>query len=141
MCFKTPPSFGDYRDGPYMPSHANVKATPGTILRGSSDSASPALVPRAATLARPEGERRYLVAAPPGRARGRTTPLPALAFSCTKDPLIRYHGGKHCAEPSRLKRYPRFISWLTGVQNADLEVAEAAWEFFRHKQRRPPATP
>jgi polyhydroxybutyrate depolymerase len=140
---------------------------------------------------------------PPGRSRTPTTPLPALIFGCTDDPLIRYHGGKpwyalgfaepvrsiedsvHAwrelaglpdtpdvvrlatsdargrtsvtrfiwgqapvglqvglyridggghAEPSRLKRYPRFINWLTGLQNADLEVAEAAWDFFREKR-------
>jgi len=141
--------------------------------------------------------------APPGRGRMPTTALPALVFGCTADPLIRYHGGKpwyvlgiaepvrgiedtvHAwrelaglpdapevtrlaagdargstsvtrfmwgqardgmqvglyridgaghAEPSRLKRYPRFINWLTGLQNADLEVAEAAWDFFREKR-------
>ncbi|MRW86823.1 alpha/beta fold hydrolase [Pseudoduganella sp. FT26W] len=133
---------------------------------------------------------------PPGRTKEPTTPLPALIFGCTADPLIRYHGGKpwyafgfaepvrsiedtvHAwrelaglpdtpdvvqisssvtrymwgtapdgmqvglyridgaghAEPSRLKRYPRFINWLTGLQNADLETAEAAWEFFRDKR-------
>jgi polyhydroxybutyrate depolymerase len=139
----------------------------------------------------------------PGRGRMPATPLPALIFGCTADPLIRYRGGKHwyafgfmeplrgieasaqvwrelaglpdkpdvveldandargktgvtrfmwgqapdglqvglyriCgaghAEPSRLKRYPRFINWLTGLQNADLEVAEAAWDFFREKR-------
>jgi polyhydroxybutyrate depolymerase len=47
--------------------------------------------------------------------------------------LYRIDGAGH-AEPSRLKRYPRFINWLTGLQNADLEVAEAAWEFFRAKR-------
>lgn len=140
---------------------------------------------------------------PPGRAKTPSTPLPALIFGCTADPLIRYRGGKHWyafgfmepmrgiddsvqvwrelaglpdapgvvrlpasdarartsvtrfmwgqapdalqvglyriegaghAEPSRLKRYPRFINWLTGLQNADLEVAEAAWDFFREKR-------
>ncbi len=140
---------------------------------------------------------------PPGRAKAPTAPLPALIFGCTADPLIYYHGGKpwyafgfaepvrgiddtvHAwrelagladtpnvvklptsdargrtsvtrfiwgqapdsvqvglyridgaghAEPSRLKRYPRFINWLTGLQNADLEVAEAAWDFFREKR-------
>ncbi|WP_343729145.1 alpha/beta fold hydrolase [Duganella sp.] len=139
----------------------------------------------------------------PGRAREPATPLPALIFGCTADPLICYRGGKpwyalgfaepvrgieasvHAwrelaglpdtpdithlpktdpqartsvtrhmwgqtdglqvglyringaghAEPSRLKRYPRFINWLTGLQNADLEVAEAAWDFFRTKRR------
>jgi polyhydroxybutyrate depolymerase len=142
---------------------------------------------------------------PPGRGKAPTTPLPALIFGCTADPLIYYHGGKpwyalgfaepvrgieasvHAwrelaglpdtpevmrlatsdprartsvtrfmwgqapdgpqvglyridgaghAEPSRLKRYPRFINWLTGLQNADLEVAEAAWDFFREKRAR-----
>lgn len=141
---------------------------------------------------------------PPGRGKEPGTPLPALIFGCTADPLIYYHGGKpwyalgfaepvrgieasvHAwrelaglpdtpdivhlpttdpqartsvtryiwgrqadglqvglyridgaghAEPSRLKRYPGFINWLTGLQNADLEVAEAAWEFFRTKRR------
>lgn len=47
--------------------------------------------------------------------------------------LYRIEGAGH-AEPSRLKRYPRFINWLTGSQNADLEVAEAAWSFFRTKR-------
>jgi polyhydroxybutyrate depolymerase len=47
--------------------------------------------------------------------------------------LYRITGAGH-AEPSRLKRYPRFINWLTGLQNADLEVAEAAWDFFRPKK-------
>jgi polyhydroxybutyrate depolymerase len=50
--------------------------------------------------------------------------------------LYRIDGARH-AEPSRLKRYPRFINWLTGLQNADLEVAEAAWEFFRAKRITP----
>jgi polyhydroxybutyrate depolymerase len=139
----------------------------------------------------------------PGRAREPATPLPALIFGCTADPLIRYHGGKPWyalrfaepvrgiedsayawrklaglpdtpevvrlppgdpyartsvtryvwgddpagiqvglyridgaghAEPSRLKRYPRFVNWLTGLQNGDVEVAEAAWDFFRLKR-------
>lgn len=143
---------------------------------------------------------------PPGRSPAPTTPLPALIFGCTADPLIYYNGGKPWyalgfaepvrsiadsvqawrelaglpdppdvvqlaasdprrrtsvtrymwgqapdrlqvglyridgaghAEPSRLKRYPRFINWLTGLQNADLEVAEAAWDFFRAKRARP----
>lgn len=143
---------------------------------------------------------------PPGRSKAPATPLPALIFGCTADPLIHYHGGKpwytfgftepirsiedsvHAwrelaglpdtpevarlaqsdaqartsvtrfiwgqapdglqvglyridgaghAEPSRLKRYPRFINWLTGLQNADLEVAEAAWDFFREKRAKP----
>lgn len=47
--------------------------------------------------------------------------------------LYRIDGAGH-AEPSRLKRYPRFINWLTGLQNADLEVAEAAWDFLREKR-------
>ena len=32
--------------------------------------------------------------APPGRCKEPATALPALVFGCTKDPLIRYHGGK-----------------------------------------------
>jgi polyhydroxybutyrate depolymerase len=52
--------------------------------------------------------------------------------------LYRIDGAGH-AEPSRLKRYPRFINWLTGLQNADLEVAEAAWDFFREKRAKPDA--
>lgn len=47
--------------------------------------------------------------------------------------LYRINGAGH-AEPSRLKRYPGFINWMTGLQNADLEVAEAAWDFFRPKK-------
>jgi len=47
--------------------------------------------------------------------------------------LYRIDGAGH-AEPSRLKRYPGFVNWLTGLQNADMEVAEAAWEFFREKR-------
>jgi polyhydroxybutyrate depolymerase len=39
------------------------------------------------------------------------------------------------AEPSRLKRYPRLFDRFPGRQNGDFEVAEAAWEFFRHKRR------
>jgi len=139
----------------------------------------------------------------PGRGRMPAVPLPALVFGCTADPLLRYQCGKHWyappfmepqrgieesvqvwrelaglpdtpevvrlppgdargrtsvtrsmwgrapggmqvglyridgaghAEPSRLKRYPRFINWLTGLQNADLEVADAAWDFFRAKR-------
>jgi len=50
--------------------------------------------------------------------------------------LYRIDGAGH-AEPSRLKRYPRFLNWLTGLQNADLEVAEAAWAFFRDKRAGP----
>lgn len=47
--------------------------------------------------------------------------------------LYRIDGGGH-AEPSRLKRYPYFINKLVGAQNADFEVAEAAWEFFKDKR-------
>jgi polyhydroxybutyrate depolymerase len=47
--------------------------------------------------------------------------------------LYRIDGGGH-AEPSRLKRYPTFINRLTGRQNGDVEVAEAAWTFFRDKR-------
>src|SRR5207237_10586843 len=48
--------------------------------------------------------------------------------------LYKIEGAGH-AEPSRRKRYPAFINWLVGPQNLDFEVAEAAWEFFRHKRR------
>ena len=47
--------------------------------------------------------------------------------------LIRIEHGGH-AEPSLLKRYPGFINRLVGAQNADLETAEAAWEFFKDKR-------
>ncbi len=47
--------------------------------------------------------------------------------------LYRVDGAGH-AEPSRLKRYPRFLNWLTGRQNTDLEAAEAAWDFFCTKR-------
>lgn len=47
--------------------------------------------------------------------------------------LYRIDGGGH-VEPSRRKRYPGFIQALVGAQNADVEVAEAAWEFFRDKR-------
>lgn len=47
--------------------------------------------------------------------------------------LYKIEGGGH-VEPSRLKRYPAFIQALVGRQNADVEVAEAAWEFFRDKR-------
>ena len=140
----------------------------------------------------------------PGRFTMPETPLSALIFGCTADPMMRYAGGKffyspldpvssiedsaaiwhvhaglpetpavhaiprrdpkarthatrylwgeggeagdglqvglykieHAghAEPSARKRYPRLINWVTGVQNGDFEVAEAAWEFFRHKR-------
>jgi polyhydroxybutyrate depolymerase len=142
---------------------------------------------------------------PAGHARLPVTPLPALVFGCTADPLIPYHGGKHwyvprwaphvrgieetvtfwrqlaglpdipriasipqCdprdstritrmvwgdkpdqmqvvlyridgagqAEPSRLKRYRSLFNYLPGRQNGDLEVAEAAWDFFRDKRNK-----
>lgn len=46
--------------------------------------------------------------------------------------LYKIENGGH-AEPSITKRYPYFINKLVGRQNADFEVAEAAWEFFREK--------
>jgi polyhydroxybutyrate depolymerase len=52
--------------------------------------------------------------------------------------LYRIEHGGH-AEPSRLKRYPYFINKLVGLQNADIEVAEAAWEFFKDKRAKPVA--
>ncbi|MGB9110777.1 MAG: alpha/beta fold hydrolase [Telluria sp.] len=47
--------------------------------------------------------------------------------------LVRIENGGH-AEPSALQRYPEFLNRLVGPQNGDLEVAEAAWEFFREKR-------
>jgi polyhydroxybutyrate depolymerase len=47
--------------------------------------------------------------------------------------LYRIERGGH-AEPSRLKRYPYFINKLVGPQNGDVEVAEAAWAFFKDKR-------
>ena len=47
--------------------------------------------------------------------------------------LYRIDRGGH-AEPSRVKRYPYFLNKLVGAQNADFEVAEAAWEFFKEKR-------
>jgi len=41
-----------------------MPASVSAIFKGASDSAGPALVPVRATLGRPEGKRRYLVAAP-----------------------------------------------------------------------------
>jgi polyhydroxybutyrate depolymerase len=149
---------------------------------------------------------------PPGYYRLPATPLPALFFGCTADPVMPYHGGKYWyvpgwvpavrgiedtarfwrelaglpetpqitalphtdasaatratritwgdtpdrmqvvlyridgaghAEPSRLKRYPGLFDYLPGRQNGDLEVAEAAWDFFREKRaaRTPGQTP
>lgn len=54
--------------------------------------------------------------------------------------LYRIDHGGH-VEPSRRRRYAAVIQMLVGRQNADVEVAEAAWEFFRDKQRRPGAVP
>lgn len=50
--------------------------------------------------------------------------------------LVRIENAGH-AEPSRRKRYPGFISRLVGRQNHDVEVAEAAWDFFRDKRAGP----
>ena len=47
--------------------------------------------------------------------------------------LYKIENGGH-AEPSPSRRYPALIGKLTGAQNADFEVAEAAWEFFREKR-------
>ena len=48
--------------------------------------------------------------------------------------LYRVDRGGH-AEPSRLKRYPELINRLVGPQNGDVEIAEAAWDFFKDKRR------
>lgn len=50
--------------------------------------------------------------------------------------LLKIEGGGH-AEPSRKKRYPSVFNRFPGLQNADLEVAEEAWSFFKEKQRVP----
>lgn len=47
--------------------------------------------------------------------------------------LLRIDNGGH-AEPSKVKRYPRLFSWFPGAQNADVEVAEEALEFFKDKR-------
>lgn len=47
--------------------------------------------------------------------------------------FVKIDNGGH-AEPSRTKRYPYLINKLVGPQNADFEVAEAAWEFFKDKR-------
>ncbi|WP_167759661.1 alpha/beta hydrolase family esterase [Massilia horti] len=49
--------------------------------------------------------------------------------------LYKIERGGH-AEPSCVQRYPYFINKLVGPQNADFEVAEAAWDFFKHKRSR-----
>lgn len=48
--------------------------------------------------------------------------------------LIKVEGGGH-AEPSRKKRYPGLFNRFPGRQNADFEVAEEAWSFFKDKSR------
>jgi len=48
--------------------------------------------------------------------------------------LLKIEGGGH-AEPSRKKRYPGLFERFPGLQNADLEIAEEAWSFFKEKQR------
>lgn len=50
--------------------------------------------------------------------------------------LLKIEGGGH-AEPSRKKRYPGLFSRFPGRQNADVEIAEEAWSFFKDKLRRP----
>ncbi|MDT8999597.1 hypothetical protein RQP53_10000 [Paucibacter sp. APW11] len=50
--------------------------------------------------------------------------------------LLRVDGAGH-AEPSARHRYPWWINALTGAQNADVDSAEVAFEFFRDKRRRP----
>jgi len=49
--------------------------------------------------------------------------------------LYRIANGGH-AEPSGTQRYPVWINRLVGPQNADIEVAEAAWKFFKDKRNR-----
>lgn len=47
--------------------------------------------------------------------------------------LLKITGGGH-AEPSRKKRYPGLFKRFPGHQNADLEIAEEAWAFFKEKR-------
>jgi polyhydroxybutyrate depolymerase len=46
--------------------------------------------------------------------------------------LLKVDGGH--AEPSRKKRYPGLFNRFPGRQNADLEIAEEAWAFFKDKR-------
>jgi polyhydroxybutyrate depolymerase len=46
--------------------------------------------------------------------------------------MLKIEGGH--AEPSRKKRYPGLFSLFPGRQNADVEIAEEAWRFFRNKR-------
>jgi polyhydroxybutyrate depolymerase len=48
--------------------------------------------------------------------------------------LVKIEGGGH-AEPSIRKRYPGIFSHFPGRQNADLEIAEEAWAFFKEIKR------
>lgn len=48
--------------------------------------------------------------------------------------LLKLLGGGH-AEPSRKKRYPGMLNRFPGKQNADVEIAEEAWTFFKDKRR------
>jgi polyhydroxybutyrate depolymerase len=47
--------------------------------------------------------------------------------------FLRVEGAGH-SEPSRLKRYPQMLSAMVGAQNADIEIAEEAWTFFRDQR-------
>jgi polyhydroxybutyrate depolymerase len=47
--------------------------------------------------------------------------------------LLCIERGGH-AEPSAKKRYPAVMRWFPGAQNADVETAEEAWDFFQHKR-------
>jgi polyhydroxybutyrate depolymerase len=127
-----------------MLSYASVIANVNAILRGASDSAGPGLVPTPATLDRPEGTRRYLVAAPPGETPG------------GRALVVLLHGAGASAHqvlglafpPSPLPlwleiaaREQQVVIAPDAVQNADLEVAEAAWDFFREKRAKRRPTP
>jgi polyhydroxybutyrate depolymerase len=52
--------------------------------------------------------------------------------------LLKLLGGGH-AEPSRKKRYPGMFNRFPGRQNADVEIAEEAWAFFKDKRRAQPS--
>ncbi len=72
--------------------------------------------------------------------RNASDPTRATRFVWGADPCklqvahVRIDKGGH-AEPSAVKRYPRLLSRLVGAQNADFEVAEEAWAFFKDKRR------
>jgi polyhydroxybutyrate depolymerase len=78
-----------------------------------------------------------IVAAIPQRHPGAATCV--TRYTWGSDPaalqvcLLKIDGGGH-AEPSMVKRYPGLFSRFPGAQNGDIEAAEEAWTFFKHKR-------